>query len=82
MTHAMLLTGVDVVAGLPRRWRVENSWGEEGGDKGFYTMDDSWFDEYVFEVVVCTSSLPESYRAALGTEPLALTAWDPMGALA
>ena len=24
MTHAMLFTGVDVVDGKPRRWRVEN----------------------------------------------------------
>ena len=82
MTHAMLLTGVDVVGGVPRRWRVENSWGEEGGDKGFYTMDDSWFDEYVFEVAVRTSALPPEYQAALADEPLALPAWDPMGALA
>ncbi len=29
MTHAMLFTGVDVVNRRPRRWRVENSWGEE-----------------------------------------------------
>jgi len=82
MTHAMLLTGVDVVDGVARRWRVENSWGEEGGDKGFYTMDDSWFDQYVFEVVVRASSLPARDQAALGAEPLVLPAWDPMGALA
>ena len=82
MTHAMLLTGVDVVDGAPRRWRVENSWGEETGDKGFYTMDDPWFGEYVFEVAVRASALPEELRAALGAEPLELPAWDPMGALA
>ncbi|MGB1692212.1 MAG: C1 family peptidase, partial [Candidatus Thalassarchaeaceae archaeon] len=29
MTHAMLFTGVDVVDGKPRRWRVENSWGAD-----------------------------------------------------
>src|SRR5262249_46264607 len=29
MTHAMLFTGVDVVDGKVRRWRVENSWGED-----------------------------------------------------
>lgn len=82
MTHAMLLTGVDVVSGVPRRWRVENSWGDAGGDKGFFTMDDSWFDEYVFEVVVRTSALPADHQEALTAEPLALPAWDPMGALA
>ena len=29
MTHAMLFTGVDVVYGQPRRWRVENSWDDK-----------------------------------------------------
>lgn len=82
MTHAMLFTGVDVVDGSPRKWRVENSWGEENGDKGFYTMNDSWFDEYVFEVAVRASALPDNLRAALETEPITLPAWDPMGSLA
>lgn len=40
MNHAMLFTGVDVnEAGEGRRFRVENSWSEEPGDKGFFTMD-------------------------------------------
>lgn len=82
MTHAMLLTGVDLVDGVPRRWRVENSWGDANGDKGFYTMDDSWFDEYVFEVAVDGRSLPDDLAAAVGTEPIVLDPWDPMGALA
>lgn len=83
MTHAMLFTGVDLDEdGTPRRWRVENSWGAENGDKGFYTMDDSWFDEYMFEVVVRRDRLPAELQAALDTEPLVLPAWDPMGALA
>lgn len=82
MTHAMLLTGVDLVDGDPRRWRVENSWGDQVGDKGFFTMDDSWFTEYVFEVVVKKAALPEELRGALQGSPLVLPAWDPMGSLA
>ena len=87
MDHAMLLTGVNLVDGpdgtpVPDRWRVENSWGTEKADKGFWTMDDSWFNEYVFEVAVRRSALPEPLQAALAEEPLALPAWDPMGALA
>lgn len=82
MTHAMLFTGVDVVDGRPRRWRVENSWGDANGDKGFYTMDDSWFDEYVFEVAVDARRLPAHLAAALATQPIVLPPWDPMGALA
>ncbi|KUM99634.1 aminopeptidase [Streptomyces yokosukanensis] len=82
MTHAMLFTGVDVVDGNPRRWRVENSWGEEKADKGFWTMNDSWFGEHVFEIAVRRSALPPELAAALDLPPIVLPAWDPMGALA
>jgi len=82
MTHAMLFTGVDVVDGKPRRWRVENSWGCDKADKGFWTMNDNWFGEHVFEIAVRRTALPESLRAALDSDPTVLPAWDPMGALA
>ncbi|MEM9083966.1 MAG: C1 family peptidase, partial [Planctomycetota bacterium] len=83
MTHAMLFTGVDVLEdGTIRRWRVENSWGDERGSKGYYTMNDSWFEEHMFEVAVPKSSLPAELQEALEEEPIVLPAWDPMGALA
>ncbi len=82
MTHAMLFTGVDILDGATRKWRVENSWGTSRGKDGFYTMNDSWFDEYVFEIAARKDALPESLREALDTEPIVLPAWDPMGALA
>jgi bleomycin hydrolase len=82
MTHAMLFTGVDVLDGTPRRWRVENSWGADRGKDGFYTMNDSWFGEYVFEIAARRSELPADLQQALDTEPIVLPAWDPMGALA
>ncbi|TCO43925.1 bleomycin hydrolase [Kribbella antiqua] len=82
MTHAMLFTGVDVVDGKPRRWRVENSWGDEKADNGFWTMNDSWFGEHVFEIAVRRSALPAELQARLDDEPIVLPAWDPMGALA
>ena len=82
MTHAMLFTGVDVLDGATRKWRVENSWGSDKGNNGFYTMNDSWFDEYVFEIAARRDALPESLRQALAAEPIVLPAWDPMGALA
>jgi bleomycin hydrolase len=82
----MLLTGVDVVGEgdetHARRWRVENSWGTEKADKGFWTMNDSWFAEHVFEIAVPRSALPAELLPALETEPIVLPAWDPMGALA
>lgn len=82
MNHAMLFTGVDVVRGRPRRWRVENSWGEDSGRKGFFIMNDAWFDEHLFEIAARRSALPPRLRKALDLEPIVLPAWDPMGSLA
>ncbi len=83
MTHAMLFTGVDVVNRRPRRWRVENSWGEDqGGRKGFFVMNDSWFDEYMFEIATRKSALPKALQKALRLPPIVLPPWDPMGSLA
>jgi bleomycin hydrolase len=45
-------------------------------------MDDSWFDEFVFEIAVPRGSLPRDLQDALEQEPIVLPAWDPMGALA
>ena len=75
-THAMTLVGVDLVDGAPVRWRVENSWGEEVGTKGFFTMNDNWFDEYVFEVVVPRSRLSQAQRDALDGELTVMPYWD------
>ena len=82
MTHAMMFTGVDVVDGKPRRWRVENSWNDKVGDKGFFMMNDSWFAEYMFEIAAPKSYLPADLQAALEQEPIVLPPWDPMGSLA
>jgi len=82
MTHAMLFTGVDVVDGATRRWRVENSWGAEPGQKGFFTMNGAWFDEYMFEIAARREYLPADLQSALDLEPIVLPPWDPMGALA
>lgn len=52
MTHAMVLTGVHLVDGKPVRWRVQNSWGEAAGSKGWFVMSDNWMDEFVYQAVV------------------------------
>ena len=82
MTHAMLFTGVDLVSGKSRRWRVENSWGIKGGNKGYYLMTDKWFNEYNYEIVVDKKYLPKRILELFDREPVKLAPWDPMGALA
>jgi len=83
MTHAMVFTGVDLDgSGSPVRWRVENSGGTQGGDKGYMAMSDRWFDEYLYEIVVHRKYVPSDLLKALDTAPVVLPPWDPMGALA
>jgi bleomycin hydrolase len=69
-------------AGRSRKWRVENSWSDTPGDKGFFQMSDPWFDEFNYEVVVHKKYVPESVLAALKKKPVELDPWDPMGSLA
>jgi bleomycin hydrolase len=82
MTHAMVLTGVDLVDGKPTKWKVENSWGDKVGDKGYFVMSDAWMDEYCYQVVVNKNFMPENLQKAQAQEPKMLQPWDPMGALA
>lgn len=82
MTHAMVLTGVDLVDGQSTKWKVENSWGEKVGEKGFFVMSDAWMDEYTYQIVIRRDLLTPEQQAAFDAEPTVLAPWDPMGALA
>lgn len=82
MTHAMVLTGVDLVEGKSTKWKVENSWGEKVGDKGFFVMSDAWMDEYTYQIVIRKDLLTEELQKAWAEVPTVLAPWDPMGALA
>ena len=82
MNHAMCLTGVNLTPdGRPTRWKIENSWGDEHGKKGYYICSDSWFDEYVFQAAVEKQYLGELAQFA-SLPPKELEPWDPMGTLA
>ena len=83
MTHAMVFQGVNLDEnGKPNRWRVENSWGDEPGKKGYYVMTDEWFDEYNYQIVVNRKYLSPEILAAYDADPIELKPWDPCGSLA
>ena len=83
MTHAMVLTGVDLdEAGQSRKWKVENSWGDKVGTDGYFVASDAWMDEYTYQIVVRKEFLTPDELAAYEAEPIVLAPWDPMGALA
>jgi len=84
MTHAMVISAVHLdKSGKPVRYKVENSWGPDVGDKGYFVMTDHWFEEYAYQVVVpralADKDLVEIFDA---DERVVLPPWDPMGALA
>jgi len=84
MTHAMVISAVHVDgAGKPIRYKVENSWGEDVGDKGYFVMTDAWFNEFVYQVVVHKALAPkELVKVYESGEKVVLPPWDTMGALA
>lgn len=82
MNHAMVLSGVDLIDDVPIKWKIENSWGEEAGHKGYFVASDSWFDRFVYQAVIHKKYLTKEQLLDLDKEPKKLEPWDPMGTLA
>ena len=78
-SHGMTLVAVDLDnQGAPKKWLLENSWGESSGFKGHLIMTDQWFDEYMFRVVVNKKYIDQKVLDILDTTPTMLPPWDPM----
>lgn len=83
MNHAMVLTGVNLnEKGKPDRWKIENSWGEDIANKGYFIASDTWFDKYMYVVAVNKKYLSAKALKALAGRPKELAPWDPFGTLA
>ncbi|KAJ7680216.1 peptidase C1B, bleomycin hydrolase [Mycena polygramma] len=84
MTHAMVISAVHLDKdGNPVRFKVENSWGPEVGNKGYFVMTSAWFDEFVYQVVVPRALAPKDLLKVYdGGDAVVLPCYDPMGALA
>ncbi|MCI8832639.1 MAG: hypothetical protein HFJ19_00280 [Clostridia bacterium] len=50
--HWMTITGVQIEEGSPKRWKVEDSYGDKEKVNGYYIMNDNYFDKYVFTVII------------------------------
>ena len=85
MTHAMMFLGVNLDDNWKgSRWKVENSWGNDPGNKGIFVLTDDWFNSFVYQVVINKKHLkPEELEAYNENKYyMELEPWDPMGTLA
>jgi bleomycin hydrolase len=78
-SHGMALIGLDTDAeGKPVKWLLENSWGPDAGHKGYLTMTDQWFEEYMFRLVVNKKYVPTNILKVLDQKAILLPPWDAM----
>ena len=78
-THAMTLCAVDLDdRGKVLKWKVENSWGADWGQRGCLIMTDRWFREYMFRLVVNKKYVPEKILQAANQEPTMVMPEDPL----
>ena len=82
INHMVVITGVNLDEGVPTKWKIENSWGEEVGNKGYFIASDTWFDKYVYQVVINKKYLSQEQLEELKLEPIELKPWDPLGTVA
>lgn len=82
MNHAMVITGFASKNGKPIKYKIQNSWGDTSGKKGYYLASDSWFDRFVYQAVINKKYLTEEELKIWEEEPIKLKPWDPMGSLA
>lgn len=79
MNHCMIFCGVNLGPdGKPDRWKIENSWGDASGQKGYFIGSEKWFARYVYQVTVRKDLLSDAQRALLAQEPLPMPLWDPL----
>ncbi len=78
INHGMAFIGVDLAAGRPVKWLVENSWGSDRGSGGLWTMYDDWFVDNVYNIIVHRDYVPDEVRRILELPAEKLPVWDPM----
>jgi bleomycin hydrolase len=78
-THAMTLTAVDLDGnGNPIKWKVENSWGPDYGQKGCLIMTNRWFEDYMFRLVINKEFVPQETLMQFEQKPTMVTPEDPL----
>ncbi|MBN1911572.1 MAG: C1 family peptidase [Pirellulales bacterium] len=82
VNHMMLFVGIDMDGdakkGKPAKWLVENSWGADRGDKGYWTLYDEWFSKHVHSIIIKKAYVPNNILREFRKPAVDLPPWTPM----
>jgi bleomycin hydrolase len=76
--HAMVFIGIDMQKDKPAKWLVENSWGDDKGSDGLWTIYDSWFETNVYSIIVKKKYVPKEILVIYKQPAIKLPPWDPI----
>ena len=74
--HCMIFIGVKTIDDKPVKWKIENSWGDKFGNKGYYIADDDWVDKYVYIAIINKKYLNENQKECLNKKIIKVKKWD------
>lgn len=74
--HAMIFTGAKTKNNEVIKWKVENSWGEKVGDKGYYTLTNDYFDRYVCCGIINKKYLTKEQLSVLDKKEIVISKFD------
>ncbi|MCI5839132.1 MAG: C1 family peptidase [Peptoniphilaceae bacterium] len=77
-THAMNITGFLKKNDKIEKWKVENSWGDENGKNGYFSMTDDWFRKFTYEAIIDKEYLSEENLKAYKKEKIKYNIFDPL----
>ena len=80
-SHAVVIKGYNLKHGKTNGYLIENSWGDESGDNGYYFMSEEWLENYMFEIVVDKKYVPKKVENILKTTPIVLPYWSIFNSL-
>ncbi|MBN4089431.1 C1 family peptidase [Mycoplasma enhydrae] len=79
ISHAMNMVGVNLDSnGKPVNWKVENSWGSDRGNKGFWSMSDQWFSDFNYMAIVDKKYLSKELSEANSKPKIEISIFDPL----